>query len=435
MKTLSAVSGPGQLSVHRTPKNVSCRSAERCRVGCVNEFERVCRRSVLRGGVILAAGGSGYRLNSAAETSVETEALTNDEEPVVRASPPPTYVSAPGRVIAIGDLHGDLQKTLNSLRIAGVMEQDKDGAPVWCGGDTTVVQLGDVLDRGDCEIGIIMLLRDLGKQATKEGGAVYMINGNHESLNICGNFRYVTRGAFYESALAAGVDRSEAMVWESQLMSRVALFSPGGLVANELAKNPTVLVVNDTVFAHGGLLPVHVEYGLEKINAEMAAWMRGEVNDDGSKATPPYIAMGGANSILWNRTLAQEKFKSAYDKYFACSLLKTSLGKLGKKRLVVGHTPQINGCNCECGGQIWRVDVGMSQGVLNAGSQVLLIEKDGEGSTQVRPLGENVPPQRQDRRASLINGSLAKMAAGHGKVFGFEWISKRIVINRNAVDG
>lgn len=35
-----------------------------------------------------------------------------------------------------------------------------------------------------------MLLRDLGHQAEKEGGAVYMINGNHESLNICGNFRY-----------------------------------------------------------------------------------------------------------------------------------------------------------------------------------------------------------------------------------------------------
>ena len=28
-------------------------------------------------------------------------------------------------------------------------------------------------------------------------------------------------------------------------------------MAMELSKNPTVLVVNDTVFAHGGLLPEH----------------------------------------------------------------------------------------------------------------------------------------------------------------------------------
>ncbi len=30
-------------------------------------------------------------------------------------------------------------------------------------------------------------------------------------------------------------------------------------MAMELARNPTVLVVNDTVFAHGGLLPIHGE--------------------------------------------------------------------------------------------------------------------------------------------------------------------------------
>lgn len=35
-----------------------------------------------------------------------------------------------------------------------------------------------------------MLLRDLHHQAKQQGGAVYMINGNHESLNVCGNFRF-----------------------------------------------------------------------------------------------------------------------------------------------------------------------------------------------------------------------------------------------------
>lgn len=71
--------------------------------------------------------------------------------------------------------------------------------------------------------------------------------------------RYVTKGAFYESALAAGSERGEAAAFENQLFSRYALFSPGGMIAQELAKNPTVLVVNDTVFAHGGLLPKHGE--------------------------------------------------------------------------------------------------------------------------------------------------------------------------------
>lgn len=51
-------------------------------------------------------------------------------------------------------------------------------------------------DRVACIVvaaGIVRLLRDLDKQARKEGGAVYMLNGNHESLNVCGDFRYAAQ--------------------------------------------------------------------------------------------------------------------------------------------------------------------------------------------------------------------------------------------------
>lgn len=54
---------------------------------------------------------------------------------------------------AVGDLHGDMQKTKKSLQLARVAAEKADGQLVWTGGDTVVVQLGDVLDRGDCEIG------------------------------------------------------------------------------------------------------------------------------------------------------------------------------------------------------------------------------------------------------------------------------------------
>lgn len=53
-----------------------------------------------------------------------------------------------------------------------------------------------------------------------------------------------------------------------------------------------MLIVNDTMFAHGGVLMGHVQYGLERINAEVAAWMRGDRLSDGSRAPPPFLAMG-----------------------------------------------------------------------------------------------------------------------------------------------
>jgi hypothetical protein len=46
-----------------------------------------------------------------------------------------------------------LGKAIASLELAGVLSQDERARPAWCGGDTVVVQLGDVLDRGDNEIG------------------------------------------------------------------------------------------------------------------------------------------------------------------------------------------------------------------------------------------------------------------------------------------
>lgn len=54
---------------------------------------------------------------------------------------------------AVGDLHGDWRKAIGALATARVITVTEDDEVVWNGGDTTVVQVGDVLDRGDHEIG------------------------------------------------------------------------------------------------------------------------------------------------------------------------------------------------------------------------------------------------------------------------------------------
>jgi len=299
---------------------------------------------------------------------------------------PPTRVTATGRIVAVGDLHGDWQKAIGALRAADVIGITPEDEVVWTGGDTVVVQLGDVLDRGDHEIAIVKLLRALDEQARTQGGAVYMLNGNHESLNVCGDFRYVTPGALVESALYAGLSQQDLKDWELLARVRYAVYKPGGPMAVELSKNPTVLVVNDTAFAHGGLLPIHVNYGLERLNAEVASWMRADQTADGGKAAPPFLAMGDGSSVMWNRTLSREHFPNQYEKFHACNALQQALAKIGAQRLVVGHTPQIGGANCECEGKVWRIDIGMSYGVLNRPVQILEIRKSEEGKAQVRIL-------------------------------------------------
>jgi hypothetical protein len=120
---------------------------------------------------------------------------------------------------------------------------------------------------------------------------------------------YVTPGAFFESARAAGLSEADIAAGDQRriLQARWYLYQPGGAMARELAKNPTVLVVNDVVFAHGGLLPHHLKYGLQRINDEVGDWMNGATRPDGTQAAPPFPAMGDANSVQWNRTFGKER--------------------------------------------------------------------------------------------------------------------------------
>ena len=71
------------------------------------------------------------------------------------------------RIVAIGDLHGDIDAARRALKLAGAID-DNDH---WIGGTLVVVQTGDVLDRGDDEQAILDLLTRLEGEATRAGGA------------------------------------------------------------------------------------------------------------------------------------------------------------------------------------------------------------------------------------------------------------------------
>lgn len=323
---------------------------------------------------------------------------------------PCTVVSAPGRrIVAVGDLHGDLERTQLALRLAGVLSSD--GHNNWIGGSDVLVQVGDVLDRGNDEIVILSLLSRLRDQAQLHGGAVLQINGNHETMNVAGEFRDAVQGGFEECArfmnyceedhggdyksafrdwfqdsLASKAHENAAInswkaIWNTMRLqkgqnARAFLFSPGGPLALELANHGVVLKVNNWLFAHGGVLPHHVEYGLERINKELTDWMRAERMSAGKAAQMPFIATRGFDSIVWSRLYSREVYERPEDRITACAVLSAALSSVECRGLVVGHTPQVSGANCECDGRIWRIDVGMSSGVLHALPQILEIVDD-----------------------------------------------------------
>lgn len=332
---------------------------------------------------------------------------------------PPTVVLAPGRrIVAVGDMHGDLAKARHALEIAGVLSSD--GHDYWTGGTTVLVQLGDILDRGEDEIAIMSLLRSLSLQAEINGGAVFQVNGNHETMNVEGDFRFADLGAFDEAEdfieytnehkgdwhtafiewikvcqrwkarrkrPATGCIPWDLIEMQKRAMARSSLFMPGGRLACELARHGVVLKVNDWIFCHGGLLPHHVNYGMKQMNNEVARWMRGDKNKNGVLEQVPFIATRGYDSVVWSRLYSQETLDNGFESYEICGILEAVLDSVNAKGMVVGHTPQTAGANGKCNCKIWRIDVGMSSGVLNAipevleiiGDQVKVIRADKQG--------------------------------------------------------
>ena len=86
-----------------------------------------------------------------------------------------------------------------------------------------------------------------------------------------------------------------------------------------------MLIVNDTMFAHGGVLMGHVQYGLERINAEVAAWMRGDRLIDGSRAPPPFLAMGCGPHSMSNH-IVKDCPASAVHNYIIAQVSLDSVG-------------------------------------------------------------------------------------------------------------
>jgi calcineurin-like phosphoesterase family protein len=285
-------------------------------------------RAVLFAILAVAACDRGHPREGAPATSAPP--LPAPATPAAAAcsiAPIPLRFPAPKRLVAIGDLHGDLAATRSALRAAGAID-DKDQ---WIGGDLVIVQTGDVLDRGDDEQAIFDLLFALEAQAKASGGAVHLLIGNHELMNAAGDFRYVTRGGAHDFG-----------------DHRVAALAPGGVYAKKIAQHNVVAIVGDTVFAHGGVVGDFATQ-VDEVNRSARCWLDGQAG--GADAQPPVVASD--ESPVWTRAAGMPTAD--------CAMLAASMKTLGVKRMVVGHTVQETGINALCDDTVWRIDVGLAK--------------------------------------------------------------------------
>lgn len=281
-------------------------------------------------------------------------------KPACDLDPIPLRYPAAERVVAIGDLHGDLDATRRVLKLAGVLGDDDN----WSGGTTVVVQTGDVLDRGNDEQEIIELFQRLAPQARHHGGAIHVLNGNHELMNAAGDLRYVTPEGFSDFVNVLPGDDITGVPEAAR--GRAAAFAPGGPWALKLADHNIAVIVGDTVFVHGGIEPEFAA-DLEQTNLETRCWLSGR------RQQMP-AAVGDIDGPVWSRVYATPPE--------ACDDLRRALEILRAERMVVGHTTDIHGISAGCGQRVWRIDVGLSK---HYGGPLQALEIAGDRVTILQP--------------------------------------------------
>jgi hypothetical protein len=217
---------------------------------------------------------------------------------------PAAQSRAPARVVAVADVHGAYREFVALLQRARLI----DTRAGWIGGSTTLVQTGDVIDRGARSRECLDLLMTLERQASGKGGMVVPLLGNHEVMNVLGELRYVTpeiyrsfaggnsekrrREAYLEylAFLATHAGHGHAAVPSADDAGRAKwmdehppgfvehrdAFGPKGKYGRWIRTHHAVVQIGEGVFVHGGLSPAleipSIRQLDERVTAELAVF-------------------------------------------------------------------------------------------------------------------------------------------------------------------
>jgi hypothetical protein len=200
-------------------------------------------------------------------------------------------LKAPSRVVAVGDVHGAYEGFVSILQVAGLVDDDAR----WIGGDATLVQTGDLMDRGARVRDVLDLMIRLEQEAPRQGGRVVSLLGNHEIFNMLGFYDpKSTPQPAYQEVLDSFADedpekrRREAykqwkrwgkrypgcaeMTKEEWMADHplgyveyIEAVGATGKYGKWLRERPVAARIDDAVFVHGGFSPKLEAMGIDSL--------------------------------------------------------------------------------------------------------------------------------------------------------------------------
>jgi hypothetical protein len=321
----------------------------------------------------------------------------------------PCDITTTERVVAIGDVHGAYERFVGILRGAGLI----DGRQRWVGARARLVQTGDVLDRGPDSRKVIDLLRKLDNEASRAGGRVHALLGNHEFMRIVGDWRYVSAGEFkafqtgesvdlrdrvrdMNADLAAKRARAEKREfnereYRAQFLKDFPLgyfemqiaFDKEGEYGKWVRSRSAAVRINGVLFMHGGVSDMVANLGCDGLNAEVQRNLA-------AVPVPPQeltsLLSSREDGPLWYRGMASEP-EASFE-----PMLDSILKRFDVRAVVIGHTPIANGrITTRFGGRVVMIDTGMLNGEFFPKGVASALEMQGNTLAAVYEDGRRVP--------------------------------------------
>ena len=363
------------------------------------------------------------------------------------------------RVVAIADIHGAYDAMVATLQSAGILSEEL----MWSGEESHLVIVGDILDRGPKSRAAMDLLMRLEGEAESAGGQVHVLIGNHESMILTGDMRYVSAAEY--AAFANEEDVDERAEWFEQFVVREGgdpaelrqtfdksfplgyfamrrAFRADGEYGEWLLQKNIIAVINGTAFVHGGLPPLVAEIGLEGINGvsqkELAQYVEtlGVLTDahvllptdshynyeallnghmpslSADTATIQAVADG---IRLGNSSLISTDGPLWYRNNILCPAiveehrLEAALAAIGAERVVIGHTPTPSRkVQQRFDGRVIEIDTGMLNFYYKGIGHALVLQ--GDRVSVINQLGvDSLLPQQQPRNVGDRPGGMTAL--------------------------
>ncbi|MBL9147139.1 MAG: metallophosphoesterase [Phycisphaerae bacterium] len=269
----------------------------------------------------------------------------------VRAEHPiaPAVWPQPERLLVTSDIEGNFDALVRMLRSQGVVDESL----TWTFGANHLLVLGDSVDRGDNVTQVLWLLYKLDGEARAAGGAVHMVLGNHETMLMRGDDRYIAPK--YRRLLAETKRPIEDF------------FSAESELGRWLRSKHALVKIGDDLFVHAGIGPAFLS---KKLSIEAANELVRK-NLGLTRLDADGVLAIGNDGPLWYRGLvvATEIAPKADAAHVA-----RVVGHYGVRRVIVGHT-LVDRMSTDYDGRVVRIDLLHPKSKTDGVARALLIER------------------------------------------------------------